>query len=334
VSIAVTPSRDRAGQCAGCGASVPLTARPRIFSDGRIELTCEPCASGLRPAVVAVELVDEPPPARPRRVLRHAMLGIGAVAIGVAALALANGGASHSAAAASARPAGWDQVTAPDDWEVADEAAAWAPEDESKAPAPASHPALPPMPEVNGEPIDEWYPSLKEWTHPVPGSPDIVPTKGSRIFGAVRGGTRNECGGGHCGVDLEGERGQPVVAVAWGTVVKIQREDGGRGGRYVRIEHPDYVYTSYFHLDRIAPGLEIGQEIEPGTPIGTLGRSGIHISMPHLHFALEVPDEAGVNGLRHADPVPFLARAHVLGRRAVPELASEAPVDADADAGP
>jgi len=327
--------------CAGCGANVPLTARPRIFADGRIELTCEPCASGIRPVFVAVEPVEDVTLVRPRRKGRHALLGAGAVALGIVAVALTNGGAaSHQAAAAtsSLRPAGWDQVTLPADEEEALEAADWTP---AVAPvlasseAPAVHPALPQIPELDGEPLDEWLPALKDWTHPVPGSPDIVPIKGSRIFGAHRDGTRNGCGGGHCGVDLEGERGQPVVAVAWGTVVKIQRSDGARGGRYVRIEHPDYVYTSYFHLDRIAPGLEIGQEVDPGQPIGTLGRSGIHISMPHLHFAIEIPDENGAGGLRHIDPVPFLARAHVLGRRAVPELApSEGPIDADPNAGP
>jgi murein DD-endopeptidase MepM/ murein hydrolase activator NlpD len=126
------------------------------------------------------------------------------------------------------------------------------------------------------------------------------------------GSLREECGAGHCGVDLEGDRGQDVVAVAWGTVVRIQNDPDGRGGRYVKIEHPDFVYTSYFHLDRIARGLEVGMEVEPGTPLGELGASGIHISMPHLHFALEIVEDGE---LTFIDPVPFLHRAEVLPRR-------------------
>jgi len=308
-----------------------------VFSDGRIELTCDPCASGIRPAFVAVEPVADVATAPPRRFARHALLAAGAILVGTVALAIANGGAAHQAAAATGRPAGWDQVTAPVEPDETLESVDWAPRPAASSVAPPVHPALPPIPERDGEPLDEWLPSLKDWTHPVPGSPDIVPVKGSRSFGAHRDGTRNECGGGHCGVDLEGERGQTVVAVAWGTVVKIQSDERGRGGRYVRVEHPDYVYTSYFHLDAIAPGLAVGQEVEPGQPVGTLGRSGIRVSMPHLHFALEIPDENGVGGLRHVDPVPFLARAQVLARDAVPAIAegrSEAPVDADPDARP
>jgi murein DD-endopeptidase MepM/ murein hydrolase activator NlpD len=189
------------------------------------------------------------------------------------------------------------------------------------------------MPERDGEPYDEWFPTLRDWVHPVPGSPDVIPTKASRLFGATRDNhpnIRSECGGGHCGVDLEGDRGQPVVAVAWGTVVRVQNDPDRLGGRYVRIEHPDFVYTSYFHLDRIAPGLKVGDEVEPGTPVGALGRSGIEVSMAHLHFALELPDDLGSH-VHFVDPVPFLARAQVLARDAVPDFPLEAEADPDAE---
>ncbi len=155
-------------------------------------------------------------------------------------------------------------------------------------------------------------PTLRDWVHPVPGTSDLFPVRPNRLFGADRDGDdRPECGGGHCGVDLGGDRGQALVAVAWGTVSKIQREPNRRGGRYVRIEHPDFVYSSYFHLDRIAPDLAVGDEVEAGRPLGALGSSGIKVSSPHLHFGLELP---GRGASVFVDPSPYLARARVIER--------------------
>lgn len=253
----------------------------------------------MRPAVAAVE--PPLPPRGPVSPLRR-RAGLAALFGGVAAIAMLS-------------MSGVD-VTEPVSAMIGDESEERAaPEYQLDPPgiaateaSPAAAP-LPPIPERDGERLDEWYPTLRDWVHPVPGSTEIVPAKGSRLFGAARDHAANGCGGGHCGIDLEGERGQPVVAVAWGTVVKIERNDASRGGRYVRIEHPDFVYTSYFHLDAIAPELEVGMEVDPGQPIGTLGRSGIRVSMPHLHLALEVPEGAT---LRFIDPLPFLARSTVI----------------------
>jgi murein DD-endopeptidase MepM/ murein hydrolase activator NlpD len=187
-----------------------------------------------------------------------------------------------------------------------------------------------PIPEREGEPLDEWLPILRDWVHPVPGSTDIVPRRASRMFGAHRDGDRpHRCGGGHCGVDLDGERGQPVVAVAWGTVLRINRDADSLGGRYVRIEHPDFVHTTYFHLDLIAPDLQVGDEVTPGQALGTIGSTGIRVSVPHLHFSLEILEE---NTRIFIDPAPFLARAQVLGRHDVPEIVAP-PEEPSADDG-
>jgi murein DD-endopeptidase MepM/ murein hydrolase activator NlpD len=356
------------GHCTGCGAAVPLwAAQPRVTADGRVALACPPCARGERPAG-AVELADATHDA-PRGSLGHAGFAAAGL-ITTLALALAGAGVVELARAEGAPgPISWEQVELADD-DLAEVVRPGVDPDRGvpgvarTPPPPPEPPPPPPIPERDGEPLDEWMPTLRGWVHPVPGSPEIIPHRGTRVFGALREGTSNGCGGGHCGVDLEGERGQPVVAVAWGTVVRIQRDDGGRGGRYVRIAHPDFVYTSYFHLDRIAPDLAIGAEIEPGQALGTLGKSGIQISMPHLHFALEIHGPRGVPVF--IDPAPFLARAEVLELEevaavpeleavaAVPELEavaavpeldplaaatpagarSEAPVDPDPDAGP
>ena len=185
--------------------------------------------------------------------------------------------------------------------------------------AAASHAARWPMPVWDGVPIDEVYPSLRGWMHPVTDAKEIVPESGGRRFGARRDGIlRDECGHGHCGVDLDGPRGQPMVAVAAGKVVRVEHSElgrDGRSGRYVRIEHSDGTLTAYMHLDVIAEGISVGDRLDAGQYIGTLGASGIFASRPHCHFSLELPVSA-MRGdhtqTRYMDPSPFLARARVM----------------------
>jgi murein DD-endopeptidase MepM/ murein hydrolase activator NlpD len=163
------------------------------------------------------------------------------------------------------------------------------------------------------EPLEERLPTLADWVFPVQGSDEPFPLRPTRRFGAGRDGEApTECGRGHCGVDLDGPRGTPVVAVAWGVVTRIERRGDRRSGKYVRIEHPDYVYTAYMHLDDIADDLQIGDEVSPGDALGTLGRTGIKHSAPHLHFSLAVPSG---NQLVHLDPAPYLDRAERLPAR-------------------
>jgi murein DD-endopeptidase MepM/ murein hydrolase activator NlpD len=177
-----------------------------------------------------------------------------------------------------------------------------------------------PVPVVDGQRLDELYPSLVDWIHPVTGAAELYPAQPSRHFGAVRVGIeRAECGAGHCGVDLDGPRGRPVVAVADGTVVRVEHHElglDGRSGRYVRIEHDDGTLTAYMHLDEIAEGLQVGDHVDGGQYIGTLGATAVFSCAPHLHFSLEIPnrsDEHGDNtNTRYVDPAPFLMRAHVV----------------------
>jgi murein DD-endopeptidase MepM/ murein hydrolase activator NlpD len=168
-------------------------------------------------------------------------------------------------------------------------------------------PAIEDSLESGDEPMEERLPTLLDWVYPVAGSDESFPLKPTRRFGAQRDRVRRtDCGRGHCGVDLDGPRGTPVVAVAWGQVKHVERRGGKSSGKYVRIEHPDYVYTSYMHLDSIADGLKVGDEVQPGDLLGTLGRTGIRHSDAHLHFSLEIP--AG-DRFVHLDPTPYLREA-------------------------
>jgi len=304
---------------------------PRITGDGRVVLECGPCSRGERPVVAAVEL---PPAIVARRRPRIATLatGAGVALIAAVAVIIVLGGESASEELTTATTA----VVTEHDVEVAGAAVAEIRDDAPPVP-PTPVFVAPPMPERDGTPLYVKFPVLQEWVHPVPGSLEIIPNKASRLFGAKRDHVaRRDCGAGHCGVDLEGIRGQSVVAVGWGKVARIQPADVGSGGRYVRIEHPGRVFTTYFHLDDIAPGLEVGAEVEAGEPVGSLGRSGIRVSMPHLHFSLEVPhNDDPDGGVRQIDPAPFLGRAEVLPADGIPDLdharrAQEAMADPDA----
>jgi murein DD-endopeptidase MepM/ murein hydrolase activator NlpD len=174
------------------------------------------------------------------------------------------------------------------------------------------------VPMRNGARLDEMFPSLRAWMHPVAGTTELMPERPSRHFGAQRDGIdRRECGAGHCGVDLDGPRGRPIVAVSAGTVVRIElRERGldGRSGRYVRIEHDDGTLTAYMHMDDVA-NVHVGDRVAAGQYIGTLGATAVFSSAPHLHFSLEVPAQPGLHGdntnTHYVDPAPFLVRSAI-----------------------
>jgi murein DD-endopeptidase MepM/ murein hydrolase activator NlpD len=169
-----------------------------------------------------------------------------------------------------------------------------------------------------GRALSELYPTLLTWVHPISGADELFPPNPGRHYGALRVeiSNRPECGQGHCGVDLDGPRGRPLIAVAAGVIARAERRpDGGDGmsGRYVRIQHDDGSVTTYMHMDQLAPGLEVGDRVEQGQYIGTLGMTAVQV--PHLHFALELPNTVGLRDLssmHYADPAPFLLRSSIV----------------------
>jgi murein DD-endopeptidase MepM/ murein hydrolase activator NlpD len=176
--------------------------------------------------------------------------------------------------------------------------------------------------------LDEMFPTLRSWTHPVTGSAELMPEQASRHFGAHREGIdRPECGEGHCGVDLDGPRGRPIVAVAAGTVVRVELSElglDGRSGRYVRIEHDDGTLTAYMHMDDVAD-VRVGDHVTAGQYVGTLGATAVFESVPHLHFSLEVPASPGLHGdntnTHYVDPAPFLVRSTIAATATHPTAA-------------
>jgi murein DD-endopeptidase MepM/ murein hydrolase activator NlpD len=116
-------------------------------------------------------------------------------------------------------------------------------------------------------------------------------------FGGVRSAGKQF----HEGLDIRpvarDRRGEPldsVFAAMPGVVRHVSAAAGESNyGRYVVLEHPTMspaIYTLYAHLARIAPGLQVGQEVAAGHVLGTMGHSSgsgmIPTDRSHLHFEI------------------------------------------------
>ena len=149
------------------------------------------------------------------------------------------------------------------------------------------------------------------WVHPLAGT-RWMPVWESARFAASRPGTRpTECGRGHCGIDIGNQRGSIVHAAADGEIATIFAESRSEAGKVVAIHHGGGLKTFYMHLDEIRPGLEVGQPIRAGDPVGTLGSTGFtrNASAPHVHFAI-THEQRGRTW--YLDPEPALRHAVVL----------------------
>lgn len=138
---------------------------------------------------------------------------------------------------------------------------------------------------ASGRPPSQWL------QHAGSGDPD------SGGFGGVRSGGSQF----HEGLDIRpvardrrGEPLDPIFAAMPGVVRHVSASPGDSGyGRYVVLEHPAMtpaVYSLYAHLARIAPGLRVGQQVNAGQTLGTMGHSSggymIPVDRSHLHFEI------------------------------------------------
>jgi murein DD-endopeptidase MepM/ murein hydrolase activator NlpD len=139
----------------------------------------------------------------------------------------------------------------------------------------------------------------------IPTSPELLPNS-----------PREYRAGWHEGIDFPADRGTPVRAAAAGTVIRIDRdfvdwdaESLGAAldaavtlgytpeetldrirGRQVWIDHGRQIVTRYAHLGSVAE-LFVGESVQAGQLIGTVGSSGFEEGGPHLHFEIRVDDD-------------------------------------------
>lgn len=99
---------------------------------------------------------------------------------------------------------------------------------------------------------------------------------------------------GHEGVDIQGDRGQPIYSMGPGRITSVQQNSDPKGyapdgyGNLVIIDHGDGVETRYGHL--YDAHVKVGDEVRAGQSIGRLGRTG---NVPekgdsHLHTEIRV----------------------------------------------
>ena len=129
----------------------------------------------------------------------------------------------------------------------------------------------------------------------------VQPTNADFLSSGLFGCVRNDGRRFHEGIDIravtrdrKGEPADTVVAIMAGTVVYLNlRPSASSYGRYLVIEHPHQalsVHSLYAHLARINSDLEAGSRVQPGRPIGTLGRSASthRIAKGDAHLHLEI----------------------------------------------
>lgn len=134
-------------------------------------------------------------------------------------------------------------------------------------------------------------------------SPPVSPACISSSFGPRV--LPNEPGAGsyHYGIDLPAAEGSSVLAIAPGTVIRIQRN--GPGGLEMLVQHDGFVGV-YSHFGMITPAFAEGKRnVAAGEKLGVVGMTGV-TSGPHLYFEMIL---AG----KPVDPAPYLKVAQCDG---------------------
>ena len=89
----------------------------------------------------------------------------------------------------------------------------------------------------------------------------------------------------HPGMDIDGERGDQVMASANGVIIKAGVTGGY--GNMIEIDHGNGLTSRYGHLSKIET--TVGETVTRGTLIGEIGSTG-RSTGPHLHFELRLND--------------------------------------------
>lgn len=127
---------------------------------------------------------------------------------------------------------------------------------------------------------------------PTPIGPYAWPVPGPVLRGFE--GPVSPFGAGHRGIDIGAPPGTPVRAAASGIVAFAGRV---AGQRYVSIDHPDGIRTTYSWVSGAA--VEAGNRVTRGQVIGRSGEGHADAASPHLHFGARI-------GEMYLDPLLLL----------------------------
>ncbi len=87
----------------------------------------------------------------------------------------------------------------------------------------------------------------------------------------------------HAGVDINAEKGAPVVAATDGTVTKAEYQK--ELGNYIEISDGAGIVTRYAHLDEM--NVQVGDTVKRNVVIGKVGQTGLATGS-HLHFEIKI----------------------------------------------
>jgi murein DD-endopeptidase MepM/ murein hydrolase activator NlpD len=90
----------------------------------------------------------------------------------------------------------------------------------------------------------------------------------------------------HTGIDIDGKKGENIVAAIDGEVEEVGYNDNY--GKYVRLKHEDDIYTFYAHCSEVS--VKKGQQVKNGDIIAKVGDLGITVGA-HLHFEISKKDK-------------------------------------------
>lgn len=124
---------------------------------------------------------------------------------------------------------------------------------------------------------------IQRYINDYPKKPKITtcfPTNSHRVSSTY--GQRASRGDFHTGLDLCGNKGDPIYTYKAGKVIKTQYSNKSYGNM-ILIEHSDKTQTRYAHLSSI--GVTVGQSVECGQLIGKMGSTG-NSTGNHLHFEI------------------------------------------------
>ena len=135
-------------------------------------------------------------------------------------------------------------------------------------------------------------------------SPEFLPTIWAHL-GKINnefGFRRNPFGGRsyefHSGMDIDGDKGDMVVAPANGTILNAGWQGGY--GRMIEIDHGNGLTTRYGHLSKL--DVKEGDIVQRGQLIALVGSTG-RSTGPHLHYELRL-DKKPINPRRFLPPEP------------------------------